>query len=83
MNKKLKIILEDLWWELHFKLRWFMPWWWKYLWWGTTTSYQRRKLTGFKHLWCRIQGHPHSVTWFNPGGLEPDMSCENCGDDLG
>jgi hypothetical protein len=32
---------------------------------------------------CRYRGHPAGVSWFNPGALEPDMRCKNCGDDLG
>lgn len=32
---------------------------------------------------CRMQGHPHGVIWYNATGLEPDMTCKNCGDDLG
>lgn len=33
--------------------------------------------------WCRMRGHPYGVVWYNPGGMEPDMRCKNCGDDLG
>ena len=32
---------------------------------------------------CRIEGHPHGVIWYNVNGFEPDMTCKNCGDDLG
>lgn len=32
---------------------------------------------------CRWLGHPYGVVWYNPQGLEPDMTCNNCGDDLG
>jgi hypothetical protein len=32
---------------------------------------------------CRLRGHPHGVIWYNANGLEPDMTCKNCGDDLG
>ena len=31
---------------------------------------------------CRWQGHKCGVIWYNSGGLEPDMHCRNCGDDL-
>ncbi len=34
-------------------------------------------------VWCRARNHPYQVVWFNPNGLEPDMTCEGCGDDLG
>ena len=37
----------------------------------------------FRTMLCRLRGHPAGVWWFNPGGLEPDMHCRNCGDDLG
>lgn len=33
-------------------------------------------------VWCRLRGHPYGVFWYNPSGLEPDMHCRNCGDDL-
>lgn len=32
---------------------------------------------------CRAKGHPCGVVWDNPSGSEPDMTCKNCGDDLG
>ena len=32
---------------------------------------------------CRALGHRCGVIWYNPYGLEPDMHCKNCGDDLG
>ena len=31
---------------------------------------------------CRWNGHKCGVVWYNPGGLEPDMHCRNCGDNL-
>lgn len=31
---------------------------------------------------CRLRGHPYGVVWFS-GGYEPNMDCNNCGDDLG
>ena len=37
----------------------------------------------WRKVWCRLRGHPYGVSWYNPGGLEPDMTCTNCGDDLG
>lgn len=37
-----------------------------------------------RRMVCRLYGHqPHGVVWYNPGGFEPDMSCRNCGEDLG
>ena len=54
--------------------------WLKYLFaprrWGNEVSW-------FTVIKCRWQGHPHGVLWFNPSGMEPDMTCTNCGDDLG
>jgi len=31
---------------------------------------------------CRSRGHPSGVWWYNSNGLEPDMHCKNCGDNL-
>ena len=36
-----------------------------------------------KTIVCRAKGHSCGVVWFNPSGLEPDMHCRNCNDDLG
>ena len=33
--------------------------------------------------WCRMRGHPVGVWFYNVGGLEPDMHCKGCGEDLG
>jgi hypothetical protein len=30
---------------------------------------------------CRIQGHPNGPGWYS-NGLEPDMTCKDCGDEL-
>lgn len=32
--------------------------------------------------WCRANGHPCGVVWYSHG-LEPDMTCNGCGEDLG
>jgi hypothetical protein len=32
---------------------------------------------------CRIKGHKQGPIWHNVSGYEPDMSCRNCGDNLG
>ena len=52
--------------------------WWKFL-------LERPKVgqSRWTCFWCRARGHPAGVWWFNVGGLEPDMHCMNCGDDLG
>jgi len=61
--------LTLLWWRTY---KWFTPWWWKYL---------LRNNTGVRNIMCRARGH-YSVVWYC-GDLEPDMHCENCGEDLG
>jgi hypothetical protein len=54
-------------------------------WWLTRAGreYLFAKPFTFEKLKCRWQGHPHGVLWFNAGGLEPNMHCKDCGDDLG
>lgn len=37
----------------------------------------------YEAVWCRWRNHPAGVVWYNPNGLEPDMHCKFCGDDLG
>jgi len=37
------------------------------------------KWTAFK---CRLSGHKCGVVWYTSTGLEPDMHCKNCYDDL-
>lgn len=37
----------------------------------------------FKSVVCRLQKHKCGVVWYNIGGVEPDMHCKNCGEDLG
>ncbi len=32
---------------------------------------------------CRYQGHKCGVIYYNPGGLEPDMHCQDCNENLG
>jgi hypothetical protein len=32
---------------------------------------------------CRWRGHPAGVWYVNANGLEPDMHCKHCGEDLG
>ena len=67
---------------------WLTPGWWRYVLWGVSGTWggkyeKPRFITGLRHLVCRWRGHPAGVGWFNAGGLEPDMHCRNCGDDLG
>lgn len=37
----------------------------------------------FTVVWCRFRKHPKGVVWYNLNGLEPDMTCKVCGDNLG
>lgn len=39
-----------------------------------------RKMKSFN---CRRKSHPCGVIWFNVSGLEPDMTCRDCYDNLG
>jgi len=48
-------------------------WWWRYV---------LFPWKGFRVMWCRAKGHA-GVIWYNPNGLEPDMHCKQCGEDLG
>lgn len=57
----------------------FYPWtleWWKYMF-----AYKSRWVSWPTVLWCRLRGHPYPYIWYSQK-LEPDMTCENCGDDL-
>ena len=53
---------------------WFRLEWWEYL---------LKSPLSLRAFWCRCRHHPFGVIWYNVSGLEPDMSCTNCGDDLG
>ena len=53
-------------------VKYFDIYWWQWL-------FTSKNWTNF---WCRFRGHP-GVWWYNPGGLEPDMHCQRCGEDLG
>lgn len=32
------------------------------------------------NLVCRLRGHPNGQVYYNPGGLEPDDRCVDCGE---
>jgi hypothetical protein len=55
-------------------MKWFTLSWYKYLF---------TPWLGFKVLFCRIKGHPNGPIYFNPGGLEPNWKCKDCGEDIG
>lgn len=54
--------------------KWFSISWWTYLF---------KDCSGFRNFFCRISGHKAGVIWYNVNGLEPNMECKNCGEDLG
>lgn len=54
-------------------MRWFTIEWYKYLF---------AKPFNLTKLWCRYRGHPDGPIWFNTGDLEPNMKCQNCGDEI-
>lgn len=58
-------------------MHWFTRDWWSYL------LGKRTDLGIIKTAICRAKGHPCGVWYVNAGGIEPDMRCKNCGDDLG
>ena len=39
--------------------------------------------TWMEVILCRLRNHPAGVIWHNLNGLEPDMTCKGCGDNLG
>jgi hypothetical protein len=47
--------------------------WWKYL--------LENPIT-WRKFWCRMGGHKCGPIWYNVNGLEPDMRCQNCEDEL-
>jgi hypothetical protein len=59
-------------------MHWFTINWWKYL-----LEKKSEDVSWLEVIICRSKGHKCGVIWYNPGGLEPDMTCINCGDDLG
>ena len=54
--------------------------WWKYI---LAPRKDKGYSSFFRTIICRWRGHPCGPIWFNPGGDEPDMTCRNCGDDIG
>ena len=54
-------------------IKWFTKGWWLYL---------LERPVSLRKFFCRMKGHSGPV-WYNLCGLEPDMHCINCGDDLG
>ena len=61
---------------------WFSRDWWGYLLFGVDYPRKKRR-PAWLTFFCRLRGHPRGVVWQNCAGLEPDMTCKDCGDDLG
>jgi len=61
-----------------FNINWLSLDWWKYL-----LAKPAEDTSLWTAFWCRVGNHKAGLTWFNPNGFEPDMTCKNCGDDLG
>jgi len=69
-------------------------WWWtvygKTIWFGTPQGLSYLfgprarccEVSRLRVAWCRFRAHPAGVWWYS-SGLEPDMHCSRCGDDLG
>jgi hypothetical protein len=53
--------------------KWFDKYWWKYL---------LEKPLNWTKFWCRMGGHKCGPIYYNPYGLEPDMRCKNCDDEI-
>lgn len=52
--------------------------WWKYL-----LEKKNPDYSWWTVIRCRASGHKCGVVWYTSYGLEPDMTCKGCGDDLG
>jgi hypothetical protein len=65
--------------------KWFSISWYRYLFEKVPNGYWNKygKFPGLRTIICRAKGHPAGVVYYNPTGFEPDMTCKNCGDDLG
>jgi hypothetical protein len=61
-------------------MKWFTRSWWEYL---LEKPKDPRYCSWYERIKCRMGGHKCGVWWHNLGGMEPDMHCKDCGDDLG
>lgn len=55
-------------------------WWWKL---ADYWSGPIRSVSYLFRCYCRASNHSYGVGWYNLTGLEPDMHCRGCGEDLG
>ncbi len=61
-------------------MHWFTRDWWRYLLAPRSDSH----VSWLTVILCRLRGHPCGVVWYTgPTAMEPDMTCRDCGDDLG
>jgi hypothetical protein len=56
---------------------WFNIGWWRYLLGKPLGDKPLRRII------CRAKGHPAGPIWYTYTGVEPDMTCKNCGDEIG
>jgi hypothetical protein len=59
---------------------WFTKSWWQYL---LAKPTDPTYTNWFNRTLCRMHGHPEGPWYYNANGFEPDMTCKNCGDELG
>jgi hypothetical protein len=63
-------------------MKWFSREWWAYLL-AKRKRRDRKYCSRWSLFWCRVRNHPAGVIWYDASGDEPDMHCQNCGEDLG
>ena len=62
-------------------MKWLTLMWWRYI---LDDSHADKQYGNYvTRLFCRVNGHPCGVYFYNVGGSEPDMHCRGCGEDLG
>lgn len=61
--------------------RWFDRRWYVYLFWPPYGPGEPA-VPLWRIFWCRYKGHPAGPMYYNPHGLEPCMTCWDCGDFL-
>lgn len=63
----------------HIHTQWFNVYWWQYL---LEKPKDKSYTNWWVRFWCRASYHPCGVWYFSHGNCR-DMTCKNCGDDLG
>lgn len=73
--------------EIYYKCMEYMPGWTSLDFWAYVLKRNKNNEPGLRSYFisaiCRFKGHSCGVVWFRIGGFEPDMTCKNCGEDLG